>query len=275
MEKELDTNIEEYIDSLETTEKCPHCGNEVPASKFCVACGCPMETEDSESDAPASGLQFDLTPLNEIQTEGGIFTSDAQSSIPIEEMKGIKDTTIENIAKELLNSAHLELWSIGILRQEETNEDLFMSNFESYHHRLERCIEQRDHLLSQARDLEELVRGASEARVKLDELEERKSLNDLHEGEYEVMAPALRWTIDFHESELDLRRETIAKLESPLELMPSAKVDKLGDLVDEAMKLVSVAESSERLRPKTADMIRASIDKIEEIMAGKAYSQAL
>jgi len=209
------------------------------------------EAPDSEIEAPETELQEDSEPEREtLQTEE----------------PGGPDPAIEELANELLNSVYLELWSVGLLRKEETGEEQFMRTFEAYHGRVERCIGQRDHLLDQIDDLEAHEAKAREARIELDELDIRKSLGDLHEGEYEVKAPALRWTIGHIEVDIEGRRDRIALLEDLFKLMPPGKVEEATTLAADALELLREAEASARLSPGTAAKVRASVDVIRGLL---------
>ena len=182
------------------------------------------------------------------------------------EAPGGPDPGIEELANELLNSVYLELWSVGLLSKEGTEEEQFLRIFDAYHGRSERCIDQRDHLLGQIKDLEAHKAKVRETQIELDELDIRESLGDLHGGEYEAMAPALRWTIHHFEAEIEGRRRRIATLENPIGLMPPGKVEEAAALAVEALELVREAEASARLSRGTAAKVRASVEMIEGLL---------
>ena len=204
-----------------------------------------------EIEAPETGLQENSEP------EGETFKA---------EESGGPDHVIEELANELLNSVYLELWSVGLLREEGPGEEQFMRIFDIYHGRVERCIDQRAHLLNQISDLEVYEVKVREARIELDELDVRRSLRDLHEGEYEAMAPALRWTIYHSETETEERRGRITLLEDPIGLMPPGKVEEAAALVKEGLELIREAEASARLSPGTVAKVRTSVEMIEGLL---------
>jgi hypothetical protein len=246
------------------------------------------ELHSAEEGDTVKGLKFALEPVEkESLTLSQIFETmkDQTPKDPIEaldteflagpeppreapsaEETGDYDHVIFELATELLNSVYLELWSVGLLRKDKTDECLFIKAFEGYRHRLERCISKRDHLLGQIRDLGAHEAKASDARVELDKLDVRKNIGDLHEGEYLSIAPALRWTIDHHEAETERQRGKIALLEDPLSLMPTEKIREAAVMAEEAVELIREAEAIARLSPETAASVRDSIKMIQEIL---------
>ena len=176
------------------------------------------------------------------------------------------DPVIDELATELLNSVYMELWSVGLLRKDETDENQFLKVFEGYRDRFERCIGIRDHLLDQIRDLGAHEAKVRETRIELDKLDVRKSLGDLHEGEYQAMAPALRWTIDHYEGETERRQNRIALLEDLIHLMPTEKVREAAVMAEEAVELIREAEAFAKMSPGTAASVRGSVKMIQEIL---------
>ena len=214
--------------------------------------------EAMEPRAPEDGIEAPETGLLEEREPGEETLETGESGGP--------DPAIDELANELLNSVYLELWSVGLLRKEGTDEEQFLRTFDAYHGRVERCISQRDHLLDQIRDLEAHEMKAGKARIELDELDIRKSLGDLHEGEYEAMAPALRWTIDHSEAEIEGRRGRIALLGDPFGRIPPGKVEETAALAGDAVELIREAEASARLSPGTAAKVRASVETIQGLL---------
>jgi hypothetical protein len=196
-----------------------------------------------------------------VQEDGGSL----EGTLQTEEPRG-PALVIEKLASELLNSVYLGLWSIGLLRKEGTGEEQFLRSFDAHLDRIERCIDQRDHLLESISDLEVFDAKAEEVRVDLDELDVRRSLGDLHDGEYEAKAPALRWTIAHNEAESDRLRGRIAMLENLTSLMPQGKVEEAVRMAEDAVGLIREAEVSARLIPGTAAKVRASVETIRGLL---------
>ena len=224
--------------------------------------------KESQTLSQIFGAINDQSPKNAIEALDTEFHAGPESprEAPSAEAAGDHDPEIYELATELLNSVYLKLWSVGLLRKDETDENQFLKAFEGYSDRLKRCIGIRDHLLDQIRDLGAHEAKAREARVELDKLDVRKSLGDLHEGEYQAMAPAMMWAIEHHENETERRKDRIALLEDPMSLMPSEKVREAAVMADEAVELIREAEAFARMSPETAASVRGSVKMIQEIL---------
>lgn len=171
------------------------------------------------------------------------------------------DTEITDLTKELMNSISLQLWSMNLLREGGVDEGHFSRIFQGYKDRFERCVAHRNEMLQEARDMAPLEKKINEAKVQLGELEVRRSLGDLHEGEYDAMAPALRWTIDHHEDQVANRKGEIALLTNLHQLMPAeyiVETKEMAEMTHEAME----GSGLEDVGPKTVSRIRASLKEI-------------
>jgi len=100
------------------------------------------------------------------------------------------DPALKELLKDLLNSLSLKLWSVSLLVEGRVKEDHFVKLFEGYSERLMHHTRRRDELLARTRDLEPLEMALNEAKVGLGELEVRRTIGDLQEGEFEAKAPA-------------------------------------------------------------------------------------
>jgi len=171
------------------------------------------------------------------------------------------DPKITDLTKELMNSISLQLWSMNLLREGGVDEGHFSRIFQGYKDRFERCVAHRNEMLQEARDMAPLEKKINEAKVQLGELEVRRSLGDLHEGEYDAMAPALRWTIDHHEDQVANRKGEIALLTNLHQLMPAeyiVETKEMAEMTHEAME----GSGLEDVGPKTVSRIRASLKEI-------------
>ena len=73
-------------------------------------------------------------------------------------------------------------------------------------------MDRRKALFKQLQGIKILERLLNQARVRLEELEKRKSLDDLYHGEYEVKAPAYIWDIQHYVDRINARSVEMACL---------------------------------------------------------------
>lgn len=237
------------------------------------------ESVNENVDLPSLGKRFDAgghMAMGDEQMSGALEPAsypedyedsceDSDVAVPFEN-EDVKsecemDPKITDLTKELMNSISLQLWSMNLLREGGIDEDHFSRIFRGYKDRFERCMAHRNEMLQEARDMEPLKKKINEAKVQLGELEVRRSLGDLHEGEYEAMAPALRWTIDHHEDQVVNRKGEIALLTDLHQLMPSeyiTETKKIAETTHDAME----GSGLEDIGPETVSGIRESLEEI-------------
>jgi hypothetical protein len=172
------------------------------------------------------------------------------------------DPRVADLTKELINSITLQLWSIDLLLEGGIDDGHFGGKFKSYKDRFERCMASRNEMLEEARDLEAFEKKVKEAKVQLGELEVRSALGDLHEGEYEAMAPALKWMMVNYEGQIAERNARISMLMDLSRLMPAEKIADLKDKVMMTREAIEGSEVSASVSSETVSEIKASLDEI-------------
>lgn len=171
------------------------------------------------------------------------------------------DESDHALIKNLLNSANLRLWSISQLLQGSMSEGNFERLFKGYDARWRQCIEQRKERLEQTRDMRALNEGLERARLNLGELDLRKSIEDLNEGEYEAKAPAFRWEINYFEGEVEKRMERIGLLE---DLSSVVSNEELSEIVSDAKMYLERLESQQstwEYSRETYESVKASLEE--------------
>ena len=187
-----------------------------------------------------------------------------ENEVPEEEPE--MDSRFADLTKELANSISLQLWSMNLLQEEGVDEEQFREIFRGYRSRFERCMALRNEMLGEARDLEDIDRKANEARVQLGELEVRRTLGDLHEGEYEALVPALRWTIDHYGELITERNAEIALLEDLPGLIPAAMIEEMKDQGEKAREAMEHLERTATLSRETLSEVKASLEEILSLL---------
>jgi hypothetical protein len=179
------------------------------------------------------------------------------------------DPGISDLTKELMNSISLQLWSVNLLQEGGVDEDHFNRIFKGYRARFESCMAQREKMLEEARCVEPFEKKVNEAKVQLGELEVRRSLGDLNEGEYEAMAPALRWTIEHYEEQITKRNDEIALITDLANWMPADQVADMRETVDTTREAMEGIEGKGMLGSETVSRIKASLEEILALLEGR------
>lgn len=174
------------------------------------------------------------------------------------------DTPLMSLMRNLANSINMKLWSVGQLLEGRISEQSFERLHEGYDARWRQLMEQRNERLTQARDLDSLEEGLERAYISLGELEVKKTLNDLFEGEYEAKAPAYEWEISHYERQLDGRRGEIAFLERLSNVVPR---DELAMMAERARGYLDRMRSSEGLTELISGTYARLKTSMEEIVA--------
>jgi hypothetical protein len=177
-----------------------------------------------------------------------------------------QEPSIAELAKEFMNSISLKLWAIDLLLENSIKEDQFNNVFDGYNSRYKQCLSRREEMLKQALDLKEVEKKLDEAKIKLGELEVRKSIGDLYIGEYDVMAPALEWTINHCEEEIENRNKNISLLEDLTQLIPSEKILKMKELFEKMRRKMNEISDSWNIGSETASRLRGSLEEIQEFL---------
>lgn len=173
------------------------------------------------------------------------------------------DTPLMSLMRNLANSINMKLWSVGQLLEGRISEQSFERLHEGYDARWRQLMEQRNERLTQARDLDSLEEGLERAYISLGELEVKKTLNDLFEGEYEAKAPAYEWEISHYERQLDGRRGEIAFLERLSNVVPR---DELAMMAERARGYLDRMRSSEGLTELISGTYARLKTSMEEIV---------
>ncbi len=174
------------------------------------------------------------------------------------------DEALKDLMRNLANSINMKLWSVGQLLEGRISEQNFERLHEGYDARWRQLMDQRKERLTQARDLDSLEEGLERAYISLGELEIKKTLNDLFEGEHEAKAPAYEWEISHCERQLEGRRGEIAFLERFSNVVPR---DELVKMAERARGYLDRMRSSEGLTELISGTYARLKTSMEEIVA--------
>ena len=249
-----DETVNENVDQAEvfpenfeaTMVPCPNCKETVPTSLYCLKCGYPLYMFRQAE----AGIDVVLPP-----DEGSL-------------------SHMQAISKNLMNSISMKLWSVEQLKEGILEEDQFKRLFEDYQARSVQCIGKRKVLLARysreqvamARDLEPVENALKEAKVKLRELEMRRSIGDLIEGEYEAKGPARKWEIRNYEDDISKRKGEMTFLEDITRVIPAMEIEKAKDNVEEANISLEEMLKEGKIGPETATKVKVSLDETKTFL---------
>ena len=201
-------------------------------------------------------------PLSQEEEETGVEgnASDGAALVDRDPLTCEPDGATQDLVRDLLNSANLRLWSIGQLLEGSMSEENFLRMFKGYDERWRRCTELRLERLQRAKDTVQLEEGLERAKVNLGELELRRTIGDLLDGEYEAKAPAYRWEIGRFEGEIEKRRAEIDLLEDLKNVAPR---EELGRLEADAMRFLERLEEGDKPEhgEETYEKVRSSLEE--------------
>jgi hypothetical protein len=176
------------------------------------------------------------------------------------------EKSIEKLADDIFKSMYLELWSVKILDSNDFDEVKFLKLFRGYRNRLDSCLTQREHFLKQYGELEEFDIIARDSRIELEELEVRKDLGDLREGEYEAISPALRWKISYNESEKVKHTNLLNVLEDLTHVIPQEKILEIKSMAEDAERIIEEKEYSNVLSKLAVGEVKDIIRRINDLL---------
>jgi len=195
--------------------------------------------EDFKSEAHQS---FDRSfhVMNENEQESTMRTEKVKMQKRVFE----PDEATRNLMQNLANSINLKLWSIGQLLDEKISTENFERLHVGYDARYRQLMDQRKERLEQVSDVNKLEKELERAYINKSELEIRKTLNDLFEGEFDAKAPAFEWEITHCEILLEHRKGEIAFLKGLEKVVQS---EELAEMVKTARNHLESIQSTEGL----------------------------
>jgi len=261
--------IIEDIPVMKTVE-CPQCKNIVPTSMFCMSCEYPLHTleevietnDESEKGANKSVNVLEVM-LNgnesDKSTEDEDYSEDAAGKAQRPEL----DKSIPELNLEMVTCVSLKLWSIDQLLEEKIDESQFNQLYEGYNDRHQQIIDRRKEMLKHTQDIDTYEKLLKKAKISLDELELRKSLGDLIEGEYEAKGPAFRWDIQHYQDKVSARKMEITYLK---DLTNTVSLDMLSEMKETTQRLLNTLDNLEIVEYVSNETISSLKSSLEDII---------
>ena len=170
------------------------------------------------------------------------------------------DPLVIEVMEKLVKSISLRVRLANLLREGDVKEATFTRLFESYGARGERWMKRRNEMLERNRyDLDEMEKALTEARMGLEELEIRKAIGDVSEGEYQAKAPAFEWDIRLLDDELRRRKGEIAYLMDLAQVISASEAQDLREMAESCNEDLDGLVESGRINSETAARVKAAL----------------
>ena len=253
------------------TVVCPQCKNIVPNSLFCISCEYPLHTieEASETDDESEkGTNKSVNVLKVIskgnESDNSIEDEDYSEDTAGKAQKPELDKSIPELNREMVKCVSLKLWSIDQLLEEKIDESQFTKLFEGYNARHQQLLDRKKEMLKHTRDIDTYEKLLKKAKISLDELEMRKSLDDLIEGEYEAKGPAFRWDILHYQDKVSARKMEITYLK---DLTNTISLDILSEMKETTERLLHTLDNLEIVEYVSSETISSLRRSLEDIIS--------
>jgi hypothetical protein len=251
------------------TVECPQCKNIVPNSLFCISCEYPLHTieEVSETDDESEKGTNESANVLEVMLKGNESDNSTEDENYSYDAAGMAqrpelDKSILELNREMVNCVSLKLWSIDQLLEEKIDESQFVQLFEGYNARHQQLTDRRNEMLKHARDIDAYEELLKKVKISLDELEMRKSLDDLFEGEYEAKGPAFRWEIQHYQEKVSARKMEISYLKDLTNTISPEILSEMKETTQRLLHTLDNLEIVEYVSSETIENLRRSLEDI-------------
>jgi hypothetical protein len=251
------------------TVECPQCKNIVPNSLFCISCEYPLHTieEVSETDDESEKGTNESANVLEVMLKGNESDNSTEDENYSYDAAGMAqrpelDKSILELNREMVNCVSLKLWSIDQLLEEKIDESQFNQLFEGYNARHQQLTDRRNEMLKHARDIDAYEELLKKVKISLDELEMRKSLDDLFEGEYEAKGPAFRWEIQHYQEKVSARKMEISYLKDLTNTISPEILSEMKETTQRLLHTLDNLEIVEYVSSETIENLRRSLEDI-------------
>jgi hypothetical protein len=265
------SEIIEDIPVMKTVE-CPQCKNIVPDSLFCISCEYPLHTIEEASETDDEREEDTNESVNVLEamlkgndsddsTEDEKYSEDAVRRAQRPEL----DKSILELNRETVKCVSLKLWSIDQLLEKKIEESQFVQLFEGYNARHQQLKDRGNEMLKNTRDIDTHEESLKKVKISLDELEMRKSLGDLFEGEYEAKGPAFRWEIQHYQEKVSARKMEISYLKDLTNTISPEILSEMEETTQRLLHTLDNLEIVEYVSSETIENLRRSLEDIVTI----------
>jgi len=169
---------------------------------------------------------------------------------------------IKEVMENLAKNISMKIRLVDLLRTGGVKTEIFRKLFDSYLTRGELLMNSRSEMLERVRyDLGSMERALHEAKEGLEELEIRRTIDDVSEAEYAAKAPGFQWDIGQYKDEVGKKQAEIYYLEDITRVMSSEEIGELVGLGEGCFEVLDELAESEGIEGDAAAKIRVSLEE--------------
>ena len=245
----------------EQLKVCPSCGAEDPSSKFCLSCGKSklQETDDlpKNLEKPREHTQSKDIQTNIVKSEQNVRARQENSTIDNEPDFQVKENVVD-----LKKNINLTLWIVDLYLTGEVEEEGFNNLFGTYEYRFEQNMKRRNKMLEITRDIKPMKKAYTVAKLRISELELRRSIGDASDEEYNLKVPAYQWEINKYETELAKSKADVLFLQNFGCILEDEEGIKIKEKTENIKKRVEEEQKKGNLNNETGARIKKILDGI-------------
>jgi hypothetical protein len=210
--------------------------------------------ETVEYEAPVT--EFVVPELEPVEAEE-IFEPD-----PVALPEHDPDPVIKEVMENLAKNISMKIKLVDLLRTGGVKPEIFKKLFESYLDRGELLMNSRSEMLERVRyDLGSMEKALHEAKEGLEELEIRRTIDDVSEEEYAAKAPGFQWDIGQYKDEVGKKQAEIYYLEDITRVMTPEEISELVGIGEGCFENLDELIESEAIDGENAAKVRVSLEE--------------
>ncbi len=172
------------------------------------------------------------------------------------------DPVIKEVMENLAKNISMKIRLVDLRRTGGVKTEIFRKLFDSYLTRGELLMNSRSEMLERVRyDLGSMEGALHEAKEGLEELEIRRTIDDVSEEEYAAKAPGFQWDIGQYKDEVGKKQADIYYLEDITRVMSSEEIGELVGLGEGCFEVLDELAESEGIEGDAAAKIRVSLEE--------------
>jgi len=282
--------IEEVVEEIEPTEEVPLVDTIVEESVPIPTVDESVETEETNV-IPKVEIVEDETPETTIVEiveepvleEAVLETVEVTETIetPIEEPEEVTEPValevvevveeeepfepepiIMEVMTNFAKNISMKIRLVNLLKEDGVKTEIFAKLYDSYVARGELLMNSRTEMLERVRyDLGSMERALNEAKEGLEELDIRKTINDISGEEYAAKAPGYEWDIAQYKDEVGKKKAEITYLDDITKMFSVDEINELVELGDSCYSSLDELVDDEKITIEMATRVKVTLEE--------------